>query len=69
MLIRCSSITIEKYGTKPHKTEVTGKGQKLLHIEENVTEKIHTTELDLWKITLLENRTATEGQDRPDVTE
>lgn len=57
MLIRCSSITIEKYGTKPHKTEVAGKGQNFLLIEENFTKRIHATELDLLKITLLENRT------------
>lgn len=28
ILIRCSIITIEKCSTKPHKTEVSGKGQK-----------------------------------------
>lgn len=69
MLIRCSSITIEKYGTKPHKTEVAGKGQTFLSIEENLTKRVHTTGLDLLKITFAENRTAIGGQDRPNVTE
>lgn len=69
MLIRCSSFTVEKYDTKPRKTEVAGKGQILLHIEENLTKRIYITELDLLKITLLENRRATGQQDRPTVTE